>query len=54
MQLLSKEKLLQAAEFQPLARVLSIYKNFSLGRLCIALHNKPGEGVFGSGNTAAQ
>lgn len=43
MQLLSKEKLLQAVQFQPLACVLSIYKNFSLGRLCKAIHKRPGD-----------
>lgn len=38
-----KQSILQAAEFQPLATLLSIIQNFSLGFLCIALHNRPGD-----------
>ena len=41
--LLSKEILLGAAKNQPLLTFLSINQNFSLGLLCKALHNKPGE-----------
>ena len=47
MQLLSQVFSVKMAYGQLITIILSIYKNFSLGRLCKALHNKPGEGVFG-------
>lgn len=47
MQLLSQVFSVKMAYGQLITIILSIYKNFSLGRLCKAFHKKPGEGVFG-------
>lgn len=41
--ILSKDIWVRTAETQPFFAFLSIMQNFSLGRLCKALHNKPGE-----------
>lgn len=41
--ILSKDIWVRTAETQPFFAFLSIIQNFSLGRLCKALHNKPGE-----------
>lgn len=49
MQLLSKVFAAKRALIQPITARLSIYDNFSLGRLWIAFHKKPGEGVFAKG-----
>ena len=43
MQLLSKVFSIKMVYRQLITIILSIYKNFSLKRLCKALHNKPGE-----------
>lgn len=43
MQLLSKVFSVKMVYRQLITIILSIYKNFSLGLLCKALHNKPGE-----------
>ena len=43
MQLLSKAFSVKMVYRQLITIILSIYKNFSLGLLCKALHNKPGE-----------
>ena len=43
MQLLSKVFSVKMVYRQLITIILSIYKNFSLGRLCKALHNKPQE-----------
>ena len=45
MQLLSQVFSVKMAYGQLITITLSIYKNFSLGRLWKALHNKPGEGA---------
>ena len=42
---LSKDIWVRTAETQPFFAFLSIIQNFSLGFLCKALHNKPGEGA---------
>lgn len=47
MQLLSQVFSVKMAYGQLITITLSIYKNFSLGRLWKALHKRPGEGVFG-------
>ena len=47
---LSKDIWARTAETQPFFAFLSIIQNFSLGFLCKALHNKPGE--TGKGGTA--
>ncbi len=47
--ILSKDIWVRTAETQPFFAFLSIYKNFSLGLLCKALHNRPGEGQFAHG-----
>ena len=39
----------RTAEIQPFFAFLSIIQNFSLGRLCKALHKRPGEGMFSKG-----
>ena len=44
---LSKDICVRTAEFQPFFAFLFIIQNFSLGLLWKALHNRPGEGVFG-------
>ena len=41
--ILSKDIWVRTAETQPFFAFLSIMQNFSLGLLCKALHNKPGE-----------
>ena len=41
MQLLSQVFSVKMAYGQLITIILSIYKNFSLGRLCKAFHNKP-------------
>ena len=43
MQLLSKVFSVKMVYRQLITIILSIYKNFSLGLLCKALHNKPQE-----------
>ena len=43
MQLLSKVFSVKMVYRQLITIILSIYKNFSLGFLCKALHNKPSE-----------
>ena len=43
MQLLSQVFSIKMLYRQLITITLSIYKNFSLGRLCKALHNKPSE-----------
>ena len=43
MQLLSKAFSVKMVYRQLITIILSIYKNFSLNRLCKALHNKPTE-----------
>ena len=43
MQLLSKAFSVKMVYRQLITIILSIYKNFSLRRLCKALHNKPEE-----------
>ena len=43
MQLLSQVFSVKMAYGQLITIILSIYKNFSLGLLCKAFHNKPGE-----------
>ena len=43
MQLLSQVFSVKMLYRQLITTTLSIYKNFSLGRLCKALHNKPSE-----------
>ena len=43
MQLLSQVFSIKMLYRQLITTILSIYKNFSLGRLCKALHNKPQE-----------
>ena len=43
MQLLSQVFSVKMAYEQLITIILSIYKNFSLGLLCKALHNKPQE-----------
>lgn len=43
MQLLSQVFSVKMAYGQLITIILSIYKNFSLGFLCKAFHNKPGE-----------
>lgn len=43
MQLLSKVFSVKMVYRQLITIILSIYKNFSLGFLCKALHNKPQE-----------
>ena len=43
MQLLSKVFSVKMVYRQLITIILSIYKNFSLGLLCKALHNKPEE-----------
>ena len=43
MQLLSKVFSVKMVYRQLITIILSIYKNFSLKRLCKALHNKPDE-----------
>ena len=43
MQLLSKVFSVKMVYRQIITIILSIYKNFSLGLLCKALHKKPGE-----------
>lgn len=43
MQLLSKVFSVKMVYRQLITIILSIYKNFSLGLLCKALHNRPGE-----------
>lgn len=43
MQLLSQVFSVKMAYGQLITIILSIYKNFSLGRLCKAFHNKPEE-----------
>ena len=43
MQLLSKAFSVKMVYRQLITIILSIYKNFSLGLLCKALHNRPGE-----------
>ena len=45
MQLLSQVFSIKMLYRQLITITLSIYKNFSLGFLCKALHNKPGEGA---------
>ena len=40
---LSKDIWARTAETQPFFAFLSIIQNFSLRRLCKALHNRPGE-----------
>ena len=40
---LSKDIWARTAETQPFFAFLSIYKNFSLGLLCKALHNRPSD-----------
>lgn len=40
---LSKDIWARTAETQPFFAFLSIIQNFSLKRLCKALHNRPGE-----------
>ena len=47
--ILSKDIWVRTAETQPFFAFLSIIQNFSLGLLCKALHNKPGEGMFSKG-----
>ena len=47
MQLLSQVFSIKMLYRQLITITLSIYKNFSLGRLWKALHKRPGEGVFG-------
>ena len=49
MQLLSQVFSIKMLYRQLITITLSIYKNFSLGLLCKALHNKPGEGKFARG-----
>ena len=49
MQLLSQVFSVKMLYRQLITTTLSIYKNFSLGSLCKALHNKPGEGMFSKG-----
>lgn len=41
--ILSKDIWVRTAETQPFFAFLSIIQNFSLGRLCKALHNTPQE-----------
>ena len=41
--ILSQENLARTAATQPFFVFLSIIQNFSLGRLCKALHNRPNE-----------
>ena len=43
MQLLSKVFSVKMVYRQLITIILFIYKNFSLGLLCKALHNRPGE-----------
>ena len=45
--ILSQENLARTAATQPFFVFLSIIQNFSLSFLCLAFHNRPGEGVFG-------
>ena len=45
MQLLSQVFSIKMRYRQLITITLSIYKNFSLGLLCKALHNKPNEAV---------
>ena len=47
--ILSKDIWVRTAETQPFFAFLSIIQNFSLGLLCKALHNMPGEGSFSEG-----
>lgn len=47
--ILSKDIWVRTAETQPFFAFLSIIQNFSLGRLCKALHKRPGEGLFAKG-----
>lgn len=49
MQLLSQVFSAKTAHNQLITICLSIYKNFSLGFLWEAFHNKPGEGAFAKG-----
>ncbi len=42
-EILSKDICVRTAEFRPFFAFLSIIQNFSLGRLCKALHNRPNE-----------
>ena len=49
MQLLSQVFSVKMLYRQLITTTLSIYKSFSLGLLCKALHNKPGEGMFSKG-----
>ena len=49
MQLLSQVFSIKMLYRQLITITLSIYKNFSLGFLCKALHKKPGEGLFAKG-----
>ena len=51
MQLLSKVFSVKMVYRQLITIILSIYKNFSLGLLCKALHNKPDESIIVGGNT---
>ena len=47
MQLLSQVFSVKMAYGQLITIILSIYKNFSLGLLCKAFHNKPDEAIRG-------
>lgn len=44
-EILSKDICVRTAEFQLFFAFLSIIQNFSLGRLCKALHKKPDEAI---------
>lgn len=47
LKIISQVNLARTAVTQPFFVFLSIIQNFSLGLLWKAIHNKPGEGVFG-------
>lgn len=51
MQLLSQVFSVKMAYGQLITIILSIYKNFSLGLLCKAFHNKPDESIIVGSNT---
>ena len=51
MQLLSQVFSVKMAYGQLITITLSIYKNFSLGRLWKALHKRPDESIIVGGNT---